>query len=50
MLESNLLSGSQPARHPLTPGLSITDPCIDWPTTQSLLEWAHSELSSLAYA
>lgn len=40
MLESNLLGGNQPiADHlaELTYGQSITDPCIDWPTTEKLL-------------
>jgi 3-deoxy-7-phosphoheptulonate synthase len=44
MIESNLLSGSQPARHPLIPGQSVTDPCIDWDTTQLLLEWTFEAL------
>lgn len=44
MLESHLMAGSQPLRQPLTYGVSVTDPCIDWPTTQNLLEWAYEAL------
>ena len=44
MLESNLEWGSQPIRDPkdLRPGQSVTDACIDWPTTESLLREAHA--------
>ena len=44
MLESHLMAGSQPLRHPLTYGVSVTDPCIDWAGTQSLLEWTYEAL------
>ncbi|MCB1227775.1 MAG: 3-deoxy-7-phosphoheptulonate synthase, partial [Verrucomicrobiales bacterium] len=40
MLESNLVGGNQKFPQPLdqlTPGQSITDACIDWPTTETLL-------------
>jgi 3-deoxy-7-phosphoheptulonate synthase len=40
MLESNLVAGSQAFPQPkadLTYGQSITDKCIDWPTTIALL-------------
>ena len=40
MLESNLVAGSQPIpedRSRLIYGCSVTDPCIDWETTASLL-------------
>ncbi|MHB8426110.1 MAG: 3-deoxy-7-phosphoheptulonate synthase, partial [Gammaproteobacteria bacterium] len=40
MLESNLVAGSQPIpedRSRLFYGCSVTDPCIDWETTASLL-------------
>lgn len=43
MLESHLESGSQPLPpdpQSLRPGCSITDPCIDWPTTERLLRQA----------
>ena len=44
MLESHLEWGSQPMpKDPkeLRPGLSVTDACIDWPTTEALLREAH---------
>jgi 3-deoxy-7-phosphoheptulonate synthase len=40
MLESNIEAGSQPLssnRAALKYGVSITDPCIDWPTTERCL-------------
>jgi len=40
MLESNIEAGSQPLssnRAKLKYGVSITDPCIDWPTTERCL-------------
>jgi 3-deoxy-7-phosphoheptulonate synthase len=40
MLESNLEAGNQklgPDRNALKYGVSITDPCIDWPTTERCL-------------
>jgi 3-deoxy-7-phosphoheptulonate synthase len=40
MLESNLEAGSQsipPTRSELRYGVSVTDPCIDWTTTEQLL-------------
>jgi 3-deoxy-7-phosphoheptulonate synthase len=47
MLESNLKGGSQPIPKDLTQleyGVSITDPCIDWQTTESLLLKMHQSL------
>lgn len=47
MLESNLVGGNQKFPRPLnelTRGQSITDACIDWPTTEALLREAHSLL------
>jgi 3-deoxy-7-phosphoheptulonate synthase len=47
MLESNLKEGNQPIPKDLTTleyGVSITDPCIDWPTTGSLLLKIHQSL------
>jgi len=43
MLESHLKAGKQPIQSdkPLTYGVSITDSCIDFDTTQKLLEQAH---------
>ena len=49
MVESNLLAGSQPFPQPvekLRRGVSITDACIDWATTESLVREVHSALSS----
>ncbi len=49
MIESNLLAGSQPfprPRHELQYGVSITDGCIDWPTTEATLRAAHATLGS----
>ncbi|WP_372719443.1 3-deoxy-7-phosphoheptulonate synthase [Immundisolibacter sp.] len=49
MLESNIEAGNQPIPEDLTQlryGVSVTDPCIDWPTTESLLRAAHRKLSA----
>ncbi|HZZ19549.1 MAG TPA: 3-deoxy-7-phosphoheptulonate synthase [Opitutaceae bacterium] len=49
MLESNLLAGSQPFPQPLENlrrGVSITDGCIDWPTTEALVREIHAALSN----
>jgi 3-deoxy-7-phosphoheptulonate synthase len=49
MLESNIEAGSQPLsanRAALKYGVSITDPCIDWPTTERCLLDAASALGS----
>ncbi len=48
MLESNLEAGNQPIpedRSKLRYGVSLTDPCIDWPTTEDLLRRANAELT-----
>jgi 3-deoxy-7-phosphoheptulonate synthase len=40
MLESNLEAGNQPIPHDrskLRYGVSVTDPCIDWQTTEEVL-------------
>lgn len=50
MLESHLKGGSQPIPKDLSQleyGLSITDPCIDWDTTEALILKLHSQLQSL---
>ncbi|HVW22284.1 MAG TPA: 3-deoxy-7-phosphoheptulonate synthase [Opitutaceae bacterium] len=47
MLESNLHAGSQPFPQPrekLKYGVSITDACIDWETTESLVREIHSQI------
>jgi 3-deoxy-7-phosphoheptulonate synthase len=49
MLESNLKAGSQAISKDLTKleyGMSITDPCIDWATTESLLLKLHRSLEA----
>jgi 3-deoxy-7-phosphoheptulonate synthase len=48
MLESNLEAGSQaitPDLSQLRYGVSVTDPCIDWSSTQELLRRAHRDLA-----
>ena len=48
MIESNLLAGSQPFPQPiekLRRGVSITDGCIDWPTTEALVREVHSAMA-----
>jgi 3-deoxy-7-phosphoheptulonate synthase len=48
MIESNLQAGSQPFPQPkekLRRGVSITDGCIDWEATESLIRDVHSSLS-----
>jgi 3-deoxy-7-phosphoheptulonate synthase len=48
MIESNLLAGSQPFPQPiekLRRGVSITDGCIDWATTESLIREVHAALA-----
>ena len=48
MLESNLEAGSQPIpedRSQLRYGVSVTDPCIDWASTEELLRRAHRDLA-----
>jgi 3-deoxy-7-phosphoheptulonate synthase len=50
MIESNLEAGHQPMpANPalLNPRVSITDECIDWPTTEELLKEAHARMSQL---
>jgi 3-deoxy-7-phosphoheptulonate synthase len=47
MLESNLESGRQDIpddRSRLRYGVSVTDGCIDWASTEQLLRRAHGEL------
>lgn len=51
MLESNIGPGNQPLaqnRAGLKYGISITDPCIDWPTTEQCLFEAADKLASAA--
>lgn len=47
MMESHLREGNQPIPKDLSQleyGVSITDPCIDWPTTEALLLKMHESL------
>ncbi|MFU8817760.1 MAG: 3-deoxy-7-phosphoheptulonate synthase [Pseudomonadales bacterium] len=49
MIESHLHGGNQPLTGDaaaLRPGVSITDACIDWPTTESLLRELHQTLNA----
>ena len=53
MLESSLEEGSQPlTKEPdkMAYGVSITDACLSWEATESLLRFAHDELASGSYA
>jgi 3-deoxy-7-phosphoheptulonate synthase len=50
MLESNLEAGSQPIpedRSQLRYGVSVTDPCIDWQSTEELLRRARRDLAAV---
>ncbi len=52
MLESNLEAGNQPLssdRSKLKFGVSVTDPCIDWATTEHCLLAASSTLAGTAH-
>ena len=48
MIESNLEAGNQPFPQPkekLKYGVSITDGCIDWATTETLAREIHAALA-----
>jgi 3-deoxy-7-phosphoheptulonate synthase len=48
MIESNLQAGNQPFPQPkekLRPGVSITDGCIDWATTEKVVREIHTSLA-----
>ena len=50
MIESNIEADSQPLSDDIDAlqyGMSITDKCIDWPTTERLLRQAHASLKKL---
>lgn len=50
-LESHLNAGSQPFTAGCTDleyGISITDPCMDWETTHSLIEWGHNLIKQVS--
>jgi 3-deoxy-7-phosphoheptulonate synthase len=47
MLESHLLEGNQPISggvSPLRYGVSITDECISWETTETVIKSAHERI------
>ncbi len=46
MIESFIEGGQQPMarRGQLRYGCSVTDPCVDWPTTEAMLRAAHARL------
>lgn len=47
LLESHLFAGNQKipeAHHLLQYAVSLTDPCLDWESTQQLIRWSHSVL------
>jgi 3-deoxy-7-phosphoheptulonate synthase len=48
MIESNLQEGNQPFPRPvneLRHGVSITDACVSWETTERMLRWGYEQLS-----
>ena len=50
MLESNIEAGNQPIPEDtsqLKYGCSVTDPCIDWPTTETIIRKARNELKDV---
>ena len=50
MLESNIESGNQPIPADLSKlkyGCSVTDPCIDWPSTEAAIRKAHDQLKDV---
>ncbi|MGL6117114.1 MAG: 3-deoxy-7-phosphoheptulonate synthase, partial [Plesiomonas sp.] len=49
MLESHLQAGNQSAEQPrdqMAYGVSVTDACIDWDSTETLLRGIHTGLAS----
>lgn len=53
MIESYLEEGNQPIPKDLSKlryGVSITDACVSWETTERLLRWGHAELSRAGIA
>jgi 3-deoxy-7-phosphoheptulonate synthase len=50
MLESNIEGGNQPIPDDLSKlryGCSVTDPCIDWPSTESAILNACNQLKDV---
>ncbi len=53
ILESYLLSGCQSIQEgvsSLNPGISVTDPCLDWEATEEIVLWAYDVLEAQAYS
>lgn len=53
MVESHLNEGNQPFPRPvkeLRYGVSITDACINWETTERMLRWGHEQLGAVTVA
>jgi len=53
MVESNLEAGTQPVRprgEGLRYGVSVTDPCIDWPTTERCILESYAALRDAPFA
>jgi 3-deoxy-7-phosphoheptulonate synthase len=49
MVESHLHEGNQPFPRPvheLQYGVSITDACLNWETTERMLRWGHERLGT----
>jgi 3-deoxy-7-phosphoheptulonate synthase len=50
MIESNIEGGNQPIPEDLSKlkyGCSVTDPCVDWPTTETMIRKAHEILKDI---
>jgi 3-deoxy-7-phosphoheptulonate synthase len=53
MLESNIHEGNQSSEQPRSDmryGVSVTDACINWETTESLLREIHQDLNGVLAA
>ncbi|MCW5552467.1 MAG: 3-deoxy-7-phosphoheptulonate synthase [Verrucomicrobiae bacterium] len=53
MIESNLHEGNQPFPKPVTElqyGVSITDACVSWETTERMLRWGYERLAGRSSA
>jgi 3-deoxy-7-phosphoheptulonate synthase len=49
LLESHLYAGNQQITHDSTSlkyAVSITDPCLDWSTTENLIQWAYQKVKN----
>lgn len=44
ILESNLLPGNQEFSSDPHPSISVTDPCLDWATTECLIRWGYARI------